>query len=70
MLEVRETLAVACRVCRETCECACEFDVYEELRIIGVNEEDVEKAVDIIEGYFKEDTGCLLFYQFLCVTTT
>lgn len=51
MLEARETLTIACQVCADICQCTCdpiERELYSELRKTGLDEEDLEIAVEVI----------------------
>ncbi|CAH0718091.1 unnamed protein product, partial [Brenthis ino] len=53
LIEVRETLAIACRICAETCECSCESELFQELRDIGLCEEDADNAVNIVQKFLE-----------------
>ncbi|CAH2087694.1 unnamed protein product [Euphydryas editha] len=53
LLEVREALAIACNICSETCECTCESGLRNELMAVGLDEEDLDKAVKIIQEHLR-----------------
>ncbi|XP_045775896.1 uncharacterized protein LOC123874528 isoform X2 [Maniola jurtina] len=58
LLEARETLTIACQVCSEICKCTCDHikpELYDELRKIGLDEENVEKAIKVIEKHLEGD---------------
>lgn len=59
LLEVREALAIACRICNETRECACESGLRRELMAVGLDEEDLDKAVKIIQDHLRNGSGRL-----------
>lgn len=57
-MEARETLTIACQVCADVCQCTCdpiERELYSELRKIGLDEEDLEIAVEVIIKHLKGD---------------
>ncbi|XP_045450420.1 uncharacterized protein LOC123659212 [Melitaea cinxia] len=56
LLEVREALAIACRICNETCECSCESGLRRELMAVGLDEEDLDKAKSIFIMHISYDT--------------
>ncbi|XP_072938465.1 uncharacterized protein [Epargyreus clarus] len=52
LLDAREALSIACRICGDVCNCACEPDLDYKLRYIGLSHDDVVKAKDIIQEHF------------------
>ncbi|XP_069360466.1 sperm surface protein Sp17-like [Maniola hyperantus] len=58
LLEARETLTIACQVCSDICKCSCvpiKPELYHELMKIGLDEEDVENAIEVVEKHFKSN---------------
>ncbi|OWR50066.1 hypothetical protein KGM_215382 [Danaus plexippus plexippus] len=52
LLEVREKLAIACHICNDTYDCNCDSDLYHGIKAIGLDDEDVDVAIKIIEDHF------------------
>ncbi|CAG9565863.1 unnamed protein product [Danaus chrysippus] len=53
LLEVREKLAIACHICNDTYKCNCDSNLYHEIKAIGLDDEDVDSAIKIIEDHFE-----------------
>ncbi|XP_063540063.1 uncharacterized protein LOC134749089 [Cydia strobilella] len=52
LLVAREHLFIAARVCDDVCTNTCCADLEGELRALSLSEDDVQKSLDIISGYF------------------
>lgn len=59
LLEVREKLAIACHICNDTYDCNCDSDLYHGIKAIGLDDEDVDVAIKIIEDHFARANGKL-----------
>ncbi|CAH0687628.1 unnamed protein product [Spodoptera exigua] len=55
MLVTRENLSIAGHICENLSNCRCELELETELRQIGVFEDDIETAKNIIVNYFAKD---------------
>ncbi|XP_064072923.1 uncharacterized protein LOC113398740 [Vanessa tameamea] len=54
LLEVRDVLSIACHVCDDTCECACDPELHSELKAIRLDEDDLDE--EIIGPIFKNES--------------
>lgn len=57
LLVARENLFVAARVCDDVCKTGCYPELEDELREIGLSEEDVEKTVKVVTDFFESGGG-------------
>ncbi|KAI8434428.1 hypothetical protein MSG28_012463 [Choristoneura fumiferana] len=64
LLVARENLFVAARVCDDVCKTSCYPELEDELREVGLTEEDVEKTVEVVTDFFEsggvKETNLLL----------
>ncbi|XP_050350323.1 uncharacterized protein LOC126773419 [Nymphalis io] len=56
LLEVRDVLSIAYDICTDTCECTCEPELHSELKAIGLDQNNLDKAVEIIGTHLKNES--------------
>ncbi|XP_045512241.1 sperm surface protein Sp17-like isoform X2 [Pieris brassicae] len=72
LLEVRNNISIAADICNNLNESCYQTELIEELRNIGLIDEDVDKAADIIKDFLETDKvrETNLFLQILRKTST